>query len=902
MVSSWVGSASGPVGGSCSPAGASERGVVSRGRNRRGGSGEAVAAPGGRLGVGVCLALALALGCSHGDQALELGQPDFAGGQVRVHIDVGNAFDPATLAVWFDGRRLHSGVTPDGAGFQVTLPSVPGPHLLAARAKLAQGHGVRWGTEPFTTPPALPALSSSDPTSGGSGVSPEAWLRLAFATEPPPGSLAHLGLACNGSALPSQVDALGQGVVVLNPTPDLPADAACALSWLGPSGVESLLFTTASLGAPVVALYDRTRTDTLAPFPDDFYRVDDPSTPTHGRLDIPIPDRPGLIPVLFDALLADTRHLDGFSPLAPLVVETDAALDPATVPRTAAESLDPLAAMQLIDLADGARVPFHAQVRSDTTAAGSSDTLMLFPARPLDPKGTYALVLTRRLEAPGNGSVRPLSASSFFAAARAAPSFGEAPEVTRVRDLLSPVWPVLENEALPRIPREDVALVLRISVRSVDSLSQDLLTMREQIHAAPPPALGGFVVQEDTTPGSHIAAIVRGTWDAPDWRLQNPSVPSLLRANLVRDADGLPVLQGTRPVPFVLTLPEAAENGPVPLVMHQHGNPGDMEEVVSTSRQFLSEAGYAVAGFTDILNREVAPPVDDQGNPRTDEQRIEDQVLATFISLFVNKRMPDYWVETTAEQLAFLRFLSSLGDLDVLPLGAPDGVPDLSVEPLLYHGISEGANNGQALVPYAPELRAAALVAGGARLAEVLVHQQADIFLTEVPAFVPGMLPSEIWVGVSLFQTIFDQQDRQNQLYFAYRNPVVVDGTTRKPSILLVEGLDDSLVPNSATESAAWLLGIPQTLPLREVPFLAQAPAPVRANVDAETTGALVQYAPTGLPDLPPTPGCAALPPSSGSEGHYCAQGAAESRAQRVEFFRSALDGVPEIVDPDTLP
>jgi hypothetical protein len=856
----------------------------------------------GRLGVGVCLALLLALGCGRGDETLLIGEPEFAGGEVRVRIELGTALDPSRLAVWLDGRRLHSGIVLDAAGFLVSFPAAPGPHLLAARAHLTEGHGARWNSSHFTTPPPLPALASSAPAPGGVGVSPAAWLRMGFAWDPLPGALAHLGLACDGSALPFSADPVGAGVVVVNPAPELPADAACALSWLGPGGVESLLFATAPLGAPVEALYDRTRTDTLAPFPDDFYRVADPSAPLQWRLDVPVPDRPLLVEILFDALLSDTRHLDGWSPLAPLVVETEAALDAAVLPQTPAASLDPLAALQLIDLANGMRVPFSAQARSDTTAAGASHTLLLFPARPLDANGSYALVLTRRLEAPDAGAARPLTASGFFAAAREEPSFGEAPEVARLRDLLDPVWPVLEEVAVPPIPREDVALVVRISVRSLDMLPLDLLAIREQIHAAPPPVLAGFVVEADPTPGSHVAAIVRGTWLAPDWRAQDPTLPPLERVNLERDGDGVPVLQGTRPVEFVLTLPHAAESGPVPLVMHQHGNPGEMEEVVSNSRRFLAEAGYAAAGFTDILNREVSPPEDEMGNPRSDEERIEQQVLDTFIALFVNRVMPDHWVETTAEQLAFLRFLSSLGDLDVLPLGAPDGVPDLSVEPLLYHGISEGANNGQGLVPYAPELRAAALVAGGARLAEVLVHQQAETFLTQVPAFVPGLLPVEIWVGVSLFQTVFDQQDRHNHLAFAYRNPLLVAGTTRKASVLLVEGLDDSLVPNAATESAAWVLDIPQMLALRDVPFLTQAPAPVSANVDAETSGALVQYAPTGLPDLPPSPGCAALSPTSGAEGHFCAQSATESRAQRVEFFRSALDGVAEIVDPDTLP
>jgi hypothetical protein len=229
-------------------------------------------------------------------------------------------------------------------------------------------------------------------------------------------------------------------------------------------------------------------------------------------------------------------------------------------------------------------------------------------------------------------------------------------------------------------------------------------------------------------------------------------------------------------------------------------------------------------------------------------------------------------------------------------------VPDVDLTlPLAYHGISEGANHGQALLAYAPEIRSAALVVGGARLVEALVHQQADAFLTQLPSFVPGLLPSEIWVGVSLFQSLYDAQDRHNQLAHIYRDRLEIQGNERPASILLIEGLGDTRVPNGATESAAWALGLPQLEPLRPVPFLASAPGPLRGNLDAETTGGLVQYAPVGVPGVPPTPGCAMLPPASASEGHFCAQSAPESQRLRADFFRSALDGAaPEIGNPSS--
>jgi hypothetical protein len=410
--------------------------------------------------------------------------------------------------------------------------------------------------------------------------------------------------------------------------------------------------------------------------------------------------------------------------------------------------------------------------------------------------------------------------------------------------------------------------------------------------AADPPAVTITSVEPDSS--ANVAAIVQGTWEAPEWRFE---VPGTQRLYFFRDFDGRPIQTGTKAVPFTLALPNAALDGPVPLTMYQHGNPGSAQaEVPGNARRYLAEAGFAVVGFTDTLNRELSPGVTDQMAALTL------QVAGVLFPLLNNLRVPEFWMETTAEQIAFLRMIEGLGSLDVLPIGAPDGVPDLDVDaPLTYVGISEGANNGQAILPYAPELRAAALVVGGARLAEVLIHQQADQFLTALAGLFPNATPADIWAGFSLFQTIFDVQDRQNHASFIYRDPVLVRGTTRKASILVVEGLNDSFVPNHATDSLAWILGpIPHLQPVqRPVPFLEPAVGPIAGNIDEQTTAAFYQYVPVSIPDIDPTPGCTVLSETSAREGHYCAQSAAESLRQRVVFFQTALtDPAPAIIDP----
>jgi hypothetical protein len=72
---------------------------------------------------------------------------------------------------------------------------------------------------------------------------------------------------------------------------------------------------------------------------------------------------------------------------------------------------------------------------------------------------------------------------------------------------------------------------------------------------------------------------------------------------------------------------------------------------------------------------------------------------------------------------------------------------------------------------------------------------------------------------------------------------------------------------------------------------LPEQAAPIQGNVDAQTTAAMVQFAPLGG-SAPPSAGCVS---QGQTEGHYCAQTAPEARAQRLRFYQSALVGVPVV-------
>jgi hypothetical protein len=633
------------------------------------------------------------------------------------------------------------------------------------------------------------------------------------------------------------------------------------------------------LGA--VIPYDRADPLRMSPFPDDNWLAPDSSTPTGYRVSLSAPPREADVQVLYLALMNETSRLDGFSPIGGIVVQLSAAPDTDSLPLTPQASLEPSATVRLLDLTPGSetfgqRVPFQLTPISRALQGQEIDhCLVLYPSIPLSSKGRYAVVVTRDARANDGRSFEP---SPFMAAVLGPEQPGEASVITGAREVLSDgVLDVLADDSAvsPPIEASDIALVFR----STDDIPLTPLSMKAQILSRPPPS---YTITSVSPGVGSVAAVVRGTWQAPNWR-ENQYFIS-------RDENGDPQITGNLSVDFVLALPEAAESGPVPVVIFQHGSPGSAEQVYTEALGSLAEAGFAVIGFTDTLNREIGQDLDQQN-------------LVLFQTLVTQFRFPHFPMQTYGEQMAFLRVIEQLGSLDRVPLPNGDGVPDLDLQaPLTYVGLSMGSVHGSAFLPYAPEIKAAALSAGAQRQAEQYFNggEFIDSFPPALKAFLPHATPLDYWVGLSIFQMIFDHQDAHHHAARLYRDRLQVAGTMRKASVLLAEGVGDTRMPNSLTRSLAWTFGpIPHLQPIWEsTPILEPITGPVTANINSETTAAFYQFVPAGISGIPPTPGCAGEP-----EGHYCAQDAAEARRQRALFLRSAIeDPVPTITDPLSVP
>jgi len=848
--------------------------------------------------------------CACGDDAsksISLLPPDFGAGTVRLRIAVAPDYVDGSLEVSLDQQRITEEFEFAGGTATAEVPIAAGEHRLTVRARFESGDGEVAGARQvdFAPPPALPELSASDPVAAAVDVPVSAWFGLEFARPTDASARQSFELRCGGARMPVAVRAPTPETLIVNPEQDMPGRVACALAWRGREGPRWLTFTTARSGPPARVFYDRSNSLGSAPFPDDFWLRADPFDSQRKRLAIEMggidePDR-----LLVEALLHGMRELDGFSPIAHFTIPLSEAPAADSLPQTPSDSLDPMAAVGLFDITPGSpdfgrRVPFRLEARTSTARDGVSHALLLFPSVALHSGGRYGVVVTRRMV---TGDGRPFAASRFFARVRdAEPSTGEPEPLRRARETAGEVLDAVSGATDSLIRRSDVVLALRVTVRTTDHFPDDLIAIKRDIREWPPPRVRITQVEpestEQRTRGSAVAAIVRGTWEAPDWREHG--------LRFARDpVTGHPQRVATKPLAFVLALPKAAFEGPVPLILYQHGNPGSAEEeVVPQARQSLAGAGFAVIGFTDALNREFSRP------GASDRDRAFDQIVRIMWHVMVLKAVPDYFAETNAEQLAFLRAIEQLVKIREFEIPAGAGLEAARIfgidpaAPLNYVGVSEGANLAPPFLAFAPEIRAAALIAGGRRFSEVLIHQEPATILAPFADLGASRLgATDIWVMLSLFQTLLDPQDGYNFAAYLYRRPFEVAGSKRRASILLSEGLADAAIPNHVTEALARELGpIPQLLPAAQrVDLLPSENSPIRANIDERTTAAFVQFVPQGVTGVAATPGCASPPLSARSarEGHYCVQNAEEALLQRLVFFETAItDVAPTILDP----
>jgi hypothetical protein len=630
-----------------------------------------------------------------------------------------------------------------------------------------------------------------------------------------------------------------------------------------------------SRGPEVEALYQAPEASALTPFPSDRYTVVDPATVTGLRVDIGAHNTADPIVLAYPATVAQLDELDGFSTTGGIIAGFSGPVDmhglapypdadpPDTTPlRDASAYTEAGSPLMLVDVdpaspergrAVGLLPRYWAQP-ANVDFAESDFTVVAQPAQPLRPATRYLFVITSALRGEGGEALARSPDSDALIDGDAEGAYG-----AEVREALG----VLEAEL--GVSQSEVRLASTFTTQSV---VEELAGMAARARAEPPPALlEPFTVETPLGPDGRVR--FRAVYATPEYRRPKPDGKWLVE-------EGLPVAQAEVGLELFLAFSDGTHSGPRPLVIYAHGLGGDKDGCWGTAER-LADLDAAVIAIDSP-----------EHGARSDEPGSEVASIFGFFGIdpstqdFDIARARDSFRQMSSDQLELVRFIGTLADLDVLPPGAPDGVPDLDISRILYIGHSFGSVQGPTVFALAPEITQAVWNVGGDGMMTIIRDSSTFSLLVEALA-PPGTSAPALGRFFAATQAIVDRGDPLNFARYGTLEPLPGVPGWKPRDVLLQEVEGDHIVPNSSTEALARAAGLALADAVRPVSGMVQESAPLTGNLESGATGVLYQFARMNG-DAPANHGELIF--------------SDEARAQYVGFFSSGLSAAHATVSP----
>jgi predicted esterase len=610
--------------------------------------------------------------------------------------------------------------------------------------------------------------------------------------------------------------------------------------------------SSSEAGGGVTALFEVPRAG--APPPDGFYALPFPSdirVGDDGAIDLA--DHPrlnDLVGLYLDTIMAEQR---GFGLSSAGFLRFDGALDPASLPATPEASLDPAAAVYLVDIdpdspARGTRTPVLTKFTEAAGEAIGPDWLAVlpYPGFPLAERTTYALVATRRLRAADGD---PVLADDDFAAVMAGEP-PDDPDLARAQALYQPLADWLDEAGGDE--RADVAAAAVFTTGAPTDL---LGAIREVIRRDVPEPEARDVVLVDQQDGYRW---FDGHYDGPNF--QRGEVPYLEAGEggdiAIDPATGEPVVQRMEDLRFSMTIPTGTRPaGGWPVAIYAHGTGGDYHsfEADGTAR-WLAAAGIACISIDQVLH-----------GPRNPDTSPD----AAFFNLQNPLAARDNTLQGALDDFQLLRLVQGM-DLSA------DGIRIVfDPDRIFFFGHSQGSLTGVPFVAHEPEVKAAIFSGAGGLLYLALLNK------TE-PVDIAGLI------------RLFLRDDPLDQFHpvlallqmYMERADAVSYARRLATNVFISEGLIDRYTPVPSIEALATAMRVDLVSPVHsDVIGLTLAghdvlDAPVSGNWNGGATGVLLQY--EEVPD---------------SDGHFVIFDREDARQQSTQFLASeAADGVSTLI------
>lgn len=629
-------------------------------------------------------------------------------------------------------------------------------------------------------------------------------------------------------------------------------------------------------GPQVVALYGAPEASVLAPFPSDRYTVADAATITGLRVDIGAHNTTDPIVLAYPNIVASLGELDGFSTTGGVLAAFSGPIDmhglapyPDADPpeitglRDAATYTEASSPILLVDVDPGSPergravglLPRYWAQPKNVDYPQSEFVVVAQPAEPLRPATRYLFALTSELRGEAGEALVRSPETAALIEGQAEGAYG-----AQVRDALG----VLESEI--GVPSARVVLASTFTTQSV---IEEVAGMAARARTEPAPALlEPFTVETPMAADGRVR--FRAVYATPEYRRDKPDGKWQIE-------DGLPVPQKEVGLELYLAFSDGTHSGPRPVVIYAHGL-GDDKDGCWGAAQRLAGLDAAVISIDAPEHGSRVPG----GEPNS--------VTSIFAFFGIDPETYDFDVgrardgfrQMGSDQLELVRFIQSLGELDILPPGAPDGVPDLDVSRVSYIGQSFGSVQGPLVFALAPEIRQATWNVGGAGIMTLIRDSAAFSFL--VQSLAPeGTSTPALARFFAVSQAVADRGDPLNFARYGTREALPgVEGWTPR-DVLLQEVIDDNILPNSATEALARAAGLTLSDVIRPVSGMVEAPAPITGNLESGATGVLYQYDVVHGDEL-------------ATHGELLFDEAA--RTQYVEFFATGLSSAHATVSP----
>lgn len=426
---------------------------------------------------------------------------------------------------------------------------------------------------------------------------------------------------------------------------------------------------------------------------DDFYRM---PWPSDARLDedgtLRLDDVPGQNSQLITRYVETIGQLRGYSTTPVAYFPFDSTLVPSAAsfpdPATTATAASTVQLLDLSDAGCGARVPVTMDYKAtgDTYTADHTLQVGAYPGFTLHPERTYAFVVTRDFGSPDGLTVsRPDALDDALQ--------GRGP----LADVYSPL-----RDCAPQadLVLDDVAIA---TVFTTQDPVSDTRAMRDVVMASdtPSPTITDWQPWPLATGPDTLS--FRGYVDMPIFQAGDSPYQNR-GGELVFDDQGTPQIQTWESAPFAITLPRDAPPRGLPVIIWEDGTGADLTSHVDDAhirRALLT--GFAILTFEPQFHGERATTGSDPVlstfnylNPASGRTTFRQQAVET-----------SYMIRLIRERLA-----------------RRTDLPDLDTERILFGGHSQGALVGAIAAGVEPDIDAFFLNGVGGYLSETIVWRK----------------------------------------------------------------------------------------------------------------------------------------------------------------------------------